>query len=215
LRPAPDRDLLRTGKGAIVCFERVAAIPVSRCVANRELEIGGWRLEVDVVAIRDSIRALVAAILPKGKLVFGGHPAITPMIRLMIRDKKLSVRERLVLYQSRFFRAVFPPEVQEFENLVLVDAVEGDLGASLRRMREEMIRSENFTAGVFVGGMEGVEEEYDIFRRIHPRAPAYPIASTGAAARIIFEKNSSNQRELIEDLRYLSLFRRLLNQRPR
>ncbi len=168
----------------------------------------------DVVAIRDCIRALVTALLPEGKLVFGGHPAITPMVRLMIRDKKLSVRERLVLYQSRFFRAEFPPEVQEFENLVLVDAVEHDLPASLRRMREEMIRSEQFSAGIFVGGMEGVENEYEIFRRVHPNAPAYPIASTGAAARIIFDKYARNHVELLGDLRYLSLFRRLLNRKP-
>jgi hypothetical protein len=168
----------------------------------------------DVVAIRDSIRALVTAILPEGKLVFGGHPAITPMVRLMIRDKKLSVRERLVLYQSRFFRDAFPPEVKEFENLVLVDAIQGNLAASLRMMREQMIRSERFSAGIFVGGMEGVEEEYEIFRRIHPNAPAYPIASTGAAARVIFDKYATNQAELLGDLRYLSLFRRLLNPRP-
>ena len=93
----------------------------------------------DVVAIRDSIRALVTAVLPQGKLVFGGHPAITPMVRLLIRDKRLSVRDHLVLFQSRFFQSESPPDVKEFENVVLVDAVEGSRDASLMRMREVMI----------------------------------------------------------------------------
>lgn len=168
----------------------------------------------DVVAIRDSIRALVTAVLPEGRLVFGGHPAITPMVRLLIRDRKLSVREHLVLFQSRFFQPVFPSDVQEFENVVLVDAVGESRDASLMRMREVMIRSENFGVGIFVGGMEGVEEEYAMFRRFHPNAAAYPIASTGAAARIIFDRYAKGQTELLGDLRYLSLFRRLLSPRP-
>jgi hypothetical protein len=77
-------------------------------------------------------------------------------------------------------------------------------------MQEKMIGSQDFTAGVFIGGMEGVEEEYYMFQRMHPTKPAYPIASTGAAALILFEREMSERRELLEDLRYLSLFRRLL-----
>lgn len=80
-------------------------------------------------------------------------------------------------------------------------------------MRKAMI-SNTFDAGVFIGGMEGVEIEYDIFRRLHSDKPAYPIASTGAAARVLFEKHTPHRRDLMDDLCYLSLFRRLLNQPP-
>lgn len=39
----------------------------------------------DVIAIRDAIRALTMVIIEEDiQLVFGGHPAITPMIRLQI-----------------------------------------------------------------------------------------------------------------------------------
>ncbi len=31
--------------------------------------------------LREAIRALCAHVLPRGKLVFGGHPAITPLVR--------------------------------------------------------------------------------------------------------------------------------------
>ena len=59
-----------------------------------------------------------------------------------------------------------------------------------------MIGSHNFDAAVFLGGMEGVETEYDLFRRVHPNRPAYPVASTGAAARILSEKCSPDRLEL-------------------
>ncbi len=169
----------------------------------------------DQVAIRDSIRALVSAVIPKGRLVFGGHPAITPMVRLLILNKGLPVASHVVLFQSRFFERSFPPEVRAFEHLVLVDAVQQDRDASLAKMRTAMIESEEFAAGIFIGGMEGVEQEYSIFRKIHPTKPAYPIASTGAAARILFDRHMPHRRELIEDLRYLYLFRELLGIEPR
>jgi hypothetical protein len=77
-------------------------------------------------------------------------------------------------------------------------------------MRERMIGSQDFAAGVFIGGMDGVEEEYKTFRRIHPDKPVYPIASTGAAALALYERYMPERRELLSNLRYLSLFRRLL-----
>ena len=164
----------------------------------------------DPIAIRDAVRALVSAVLPEGKLVFGGHPAITPMIRLLAHEKRIELKSHISLFQSRFFEKQFPPEVKDFENLVLVEAVDGDRDASLLKMRQAMISSEDFDAGIFIGGMEGVEEEYKLFREIHPRKPAYPIASTGAAARILFDYSKSDRDELLKDLRYLYLFRKLL-----
>jgi hypothetical protein len=39
----------------------------------------------DVLAIRDSVKALVSTALYDGLIVFGGHPAITPLIALLLR----------------------------------------------------------------------------------------------------------------------------------
>jgi hypothetical protein len=168
----------------------------------------------DIIAIRDSIRALVSVVVPTGQIVFGGHPAITPLIRLIVREMRIDVRQHVILYQSRFFQQTFPPEVAEFEDVHLVDAIPRDEAASLKEMRRTMIGSHEFDAGVFLGGMEGVEREYEMFRLIHPDKPAFPIASTGAAARLLFNEYAQDQVELMSDLRYLSLFRRLLNFRP-
>jgi hypothetical protein len=168
----------------------------------------------DIVAIRDSIRALVSVVVPTGQIIFGGHPAITPLIRLLIRAMTPDVNQHIVLYQSAFFRRDFPPETAEFERIRIIQAVRTDEAASLRLMREEMIGGNNFDAGVFLGGMDGVEREYEMFRQMHPNTPAYPIASTGAAARILFEEYARDRVELLTDLRYLSLFRRLLEIGP-
>lgn len=35
----------------------------------------------DTIAIRDAVIALVSVVLPRTKLVFGGHPAITPLVK--------------------------------------------------------------------------------------------------------------------------------------
>jgi hypothetical protein len=59
-----------------------------------------------------------------------------------------------------------------------------------------MISAHHFDAAVFLGGMEGVETEYDTFRRLHPNKPAYPVASAGAAARTLFEKYRPDRLEL-------------------
>ena len=149
----------------------------------------------DVAAIRDSIRAVVSVVVPGSQIVFGGHPAYTPLIRLLVRGMTPNVRKHVILYRSLFFKPRFP-EVSGFEEVRFIDAVDGDLDASLTKMRLAMIGSHNFDAAVFLGGMEGVETEYDLFRRLHPNRPAYPVASAGAAARILSEKYSPDRLEL-------------------
>jgi hypothetical protein len=150
----------------------------------------------DAAAIRDSIRALVSVIVPGTQFVFGGHPSITPLVHQVVRGMTPNVQEHVILYQSLFFKNQLPPKVSEFEEVRFTDAVDGDLDASLARMRGAMISAHDFDAGVFLGGMEGVEIEYEIFRRLHPDKPAYPVASAGAAARILCEKHSHDHLEL-------------------
>jgi hypothetical protein len=164
----------------------------------------------DVVAIRDSIRALVSVVVPHGRLVFGGHPAITPLIRLLIAGMGRSVGDHVTLYQSRFFEERLPADVGEFEEVRFTAAINGNRDESLEVMRIEMIGKNEFDAGVFIGGMEGVEIEYALFRKLQDGRPVFPIASTGAAALQLYKHHHDGQSELLEDLLYLSLFRRLL-----
>ena len=91
------------------------------------------------------------------------------------------------------------------------DAIPNDRVASLARMREAMLTGP-FVGGFFIGGMEGVEEEFAMFSRFQPGFPAFPIASTGAAAAKLFDASPELQRdqpELRDELSYLTLMRQL------
>ncbi|MHC2282157.1 hypothetical protein ACVME8_008800 [Bradyrhizobium diazoefficiens] len=170
-----------------------------------------YHVTSDVTAIRDAIRALATVVLPCARLVWGGHPAITPLVRVMVEGMGIMGSDRVRLFQSRFFRGKMPKDNAAFERVIQVPAVKGDRAASLERMRRQMIGSEQFIAGVFIGGMEGVEDEYRLFRAEHPSAKALPIASTGAAALIIYEQErGSLPQDLLVDLAYPTMFRRLL-----
>jgi hypothetical protein len=139
----------------------------------------------DLMAIRECVRALATVVLPRARLVFGGHPAITPLVKRV--GERLGAMSRIRLYQSAFFADHFPKDNATFSGLMITKAVPDDRQASLHLMRQKMIASEAFGAGVFVGGMEGVEEEFEMFRSLQPKARLLPVASTGAAARIVFE----------------------------
>jgi hypothetical protein len=166
----------------------------------------------DVLAIRDSVKALVSTALNYGIIVFGGHPAITPLIALLLRGMPIETRRRVVLYQSKYFEKDFLDENDEFIELRLTPAVAGEREASLRRMRSEMIRAEAFDAAIFIGGMEGIWNEYREFRDVHPDAPCFPIASTGAAALELYQEIGHGRHDLIYELTYPTLFRGLLKE---
>ena len=172
----------------------------------------------DVIAIRDAVRALITVIMEQGaRLVFGGHPAITPMIRLQIQQSGQPVGNTVIMYQSRFFERSFPDDNQFFERVILVDAVEGNRESSLESMRKTML-DQRFQTGIFIGGMEGVEDEYAMFRSTHPKTPAFPIASTGAAAGKLYAANprlAQTHANLSNEVSYLTLMRNLTTPRQR
>lgn len=169
-------------------------------------------LTADIVAIRDAIKSMVTEVLPKGRVVFGGHPAITPLIALLLENMDASLGKRVALYQSRFFEKEFIQENEDFFDVRFIDEVLGDRGKSLAEMRRRMFEDTKFDAGVFIGGMEGVEDEYAVFRNMHPSAKLYPIASTGAAAGKIYAEHHDANPELKNELSYPVLFRGIVGE---
>ena len=166
----------------------------------------------DVIAIRDCIKALVAAAVPRHALVWGGHPSITPMIRLLAESSADDIRNYFVLYQSQLFKSVAPRDNDYFRNLIWVESA-SDLRSSLRLLRTRMLSEPHYVAGVFIGGMEGIETEFREFRKANPRAAVFPIASTGGAANLLFEewaKPLALSQDLRAEVAYPYLFRRLL-----
>ncbi|HTN18469.1 MAG TPA: hypothetical protein VL092_12345 [Chitinophagaceae bacterium] len=166
----------------------------------------------DIVAIRDAVIALASIVLPKHRLIWGGHPSITPIIYYVMEKMNLNVQEHVILYQSKFFEHLFPKDNNRFQNVTLTDNL-GEMSESIRHMRNRMFQENKFTAAVFIGGMEGIEDEFKMFREFHPDALLLPIASTGAAARIVYDTvlpdNFKNER-LVKDYGYMSLLQKLL-----
>lgn len=163
--------------------------------------------------IRQAILALVSVSLPNRLLVFGGHPAISPLVEHAARN--LSAVDRVHIYQSRLFQAVVPPEAKKFQNLHWTKVVrrsnkEETKRASLTEMRKKMINSMTFGAAVFIGGMDGVEEEWDLFGQHFPDAPRIPVASTKGAALLLWQRHSRDQDDLNDELRYRTLFRKYI-----
>ncbi|MBK7129070.1 MAG: hypothetical protein IPM74_03710 [Crocinitomicaceae bacterium] len=164
----------------------------------------------DVIAIRDAVRALATVVIPKSHLVWGGHPAITPLIHYVMRKMNADLKEHITLYQSEWFKDTFPKDNLFFENVVITDKKE-TLGSSLELMRNSMIKNHPYKAGIFIGGMDGIEEEFNLFRQTHPSALLLPVASTGAAAKIIHDKYLVNpDPRLLNDYAYMTLFKSLL-----
>ena len=168
----------------------------------------------DVVAIGDAVHALCSVVLAGDRLVFGGHPAIIPIVQRVA--ERLGRPMSVGLYLSRFFEDKFPPEWRRFENVVLTRAGR-NRDDSIELLRAQMLAAAPFAAGVFIGGMDGILDEWRLFRARHRQAAAWPIPTTGAAARMIFEderlwegRDRSHDEELRSDRIYARLFRRLL-----
>lgn len=164
----------------------------------------------DLIAIRDAVLALATIALPKYRLVWGGHPSITPLIYYVLQKMTVNIQEHVTLFQSKYFEKDFLEDNNKFNNVILTENL-GDKISSLRLMRETMIESYEFKAGIFIGGMDGVEEEYNMFKKYQPKALILPIASTGAAAKIIYENfNKSKNNQFEKNYAYMSLFQNYL-----
>lgn len=167
----------------------------------------------DVIAIRDAVVALCNVCLSNDiRIVWGGHPAINPLVYDSIKrhithcdtpifDEKDTVihttedtnaiQKYVKLFLSNYYKDKFPPNINQFDNVHFIDAKE-DRESSLLEMRKRMIDSEKeYIAGIFIGGMEGVEKEYALFSKMKSESLVLPIASTGAAAKILFDNYKS------------------------
>lgn len=157
----------------------------------------------NVVLIREAVIALIEVVLPHGRLVFGGHPAITPFVSRVAAQ--LGHLDRVTAYQSQWFRGQQPPEVECFAQLCWTPRG-ADREDSLAIMREQMLTEGTLVAGVFIGGKEGVLAEEALFRRLAPQAVALPVASTGGAALEIWRQSSPQPEYLLTEIAYDLLF---------
>jgi len=87
-------------------------------------------------------------------------------------------------------------------------------GPTLGTDRYDRFKSHAFSAAVFIGGMEGVEREFSIFRTFHPQTPAFPIASTGSACEklLLLAAKHLMREDLVRTLRDETAYSLLMQQ---
>ncbi|MGE8670235.1 MAG: hypothetical protein ACN6PM_21040 [Achromobacter mucicolens] len=142
---------------------------------------GDFFESADPFLIQFAVRELLAVCLGRRRIVWGGHPAITPMVWAVCESLDVSYAAAVRLYQSKFFSEWFPEENRRFGNVKFTPAVIGDRTGSLDLLRRTML-AEPFEAAVFIGGMDGIFDEYNIFREFHPDAKIVTVSAPGGAA---------------------------------
>jgi hypothetical protein len=143
-----------------------------------------------------------------GRLTFGGHPTISPLIMMTAEDYlPASLKERralgvppVLIFQSKAFAGSVPSSTLAMARLQLGTIrwtppapserarMRGrpdpaNFTRSLAAMRRRMLGDPALAAAVFVGGMEGIEQEAAFFAQLQPTRPRYFLGAPGGAAR--------------------------------
>lgn len=175
-----------------------------RVFLSSSIPVHGWQGDYEPREITDAVVACVSAIwIAGGKILYGGHPAIAPLLLSAAQDfrpeaegSQASAEDPLVtVYQSSLYESLIPAETRRLEaarlgRIRFIPAAPGELPergrnlASLDLMRQAMLARDNDPAfAVFIGGMQGIVEEYHQFRTEFPGRPVYPIGAPGGEAR--------------------------------
>lgn len=156
--------------------------------------------------IQCAIREMLIAVIRQHKIIWGGHPAITPMMWSICEDLGVDFADAVVLYQSKFFEDDFPEETKRFRNVIFTEAINNNRDASILHMRKEMLSRRDLTGAVFIGGMEGVETEHAIFKYYHPHASVLPVPAPGGAALTLALDHGYGKNTDLDDIDFASLF---------
>jgi len=160
--------------------------------------------------ITSAITSISRAILMNGgRLVFGGHPTVSPLILSVARNiqRNLNFKEKkVIIYQSEYFKDIISKHTlrlgeEGYGEIKFTRESSSGIQESLRSMRDQMLTEVKFIAGIFIGGMEGIFDEFKLFREKFPKLPVYPISRPGGATKLILENllSSYSDKEEIKD----------------
>jgi hypothetical protein len=170
------------------------------------------RVEDAAFEIEQAVISLARAVFSEGgRLVFGGHPAISPLVAMVVgeyREPRFAESAEMrrsapvEIYQSRAFEGYLPDDTLlmyrlGYASIHWVDAVDDEhfdpdafaenvqCPSSLKRMRETMLEAARPDAMVCIGGMEGLEDEVALALERRHRFPIYVLERTGGAAALL------------------------------
>ncbi len=136
------------------------------------------------------------------------------MVRAVCHDFGLEFEAHVVLYQSSFLEGQFPAENSFFQT-VITDSIKDGLIASLTILMHAML-ARPVEAAVFIGGMEGIFEEYEIYRREHGEdANVLALGVSGGAARKLAERAKNHDLDRIDFARFAQERLRINHNEPR
>lgn len=162
-----------------------------------------WTGTFSAPEITDAVVAFARVFLTAGvRLVSAAHPTIAPLLLYVAAEIEPRQTERVVIYQSQLFEDVLPTATRRFEaedigQIIWTEARDGDprvratWGPSLDLMRRQMLSQTDPRAAVFIGGMEGIQTEYDLYREVFPDRPTYAVGYPGGEARRLSDQLDS------------------------
>jgi hypothetical protein len=183
------------------------------------IDFAPFEIEQAVISLA---RAVFAA---NGRLVFGGHPSISPLVATVAGEYREAFvaeggkerqRAPVLIYQSRAFEEHAPEanllmfksgvaevvwvESENDERFVLGAGIfEEPCPASLKKMRTRMLRESEPLAMVCIGGMAGVVKEVALFSEQFPDKSVFVLASTGGAAAMLSRTRQARVRDADRD----------------
>lgn len=198
-------------KFTIVLSASVPSTKRSERYQENYTKIKNAQLQIDEAVIGLSRNVFQAG----GRMIFGGHPSISPLVAMVATEFKINMeiedirrnetgKKKISIYQSKAFQKTIPKETTSlfelgYSDIIWTEAVDNEeykgdnplspneqCKKSLHRMRERMIEGD-VDALICIGGMDGVEEEFNLFRELHPYKPVFILQSTGGASKILAE----------------------------
>ena len=186
-----------------------AMIFLSASVPTPEREYFGTE---NTFAIREAIVSFTKVCAEYGiSFYFGGHPAITPLIWEVAMRNSQKAMPLIKIYQSKIFGESIPKEVGDFKSVHFTEAVGESIKDSVHAMREQMFRENKTECAVFIGGMNGIIEEYMMLNELYPDAKYYAFASTGGASYDLYKEIGKPNPLLEGSYAYMSIFREILS----
>lgn len=170
-----------------------------------------WNGFFDPLEITDAVVSVARAVLSAGAvLVTAAHPTIAPLILYVAAELPDRAERYVVVYQSAVFDDILPEATRRFEaegigEIIRTPAVRSEPAdpssapGSLAVMRRQMLTETQPAAGIFIGGMAGIPDEYALFSEILPGRPTYAFGFPGGEARALAESLQSPLSDQLRD----------------
>jgi hypothetical protein len=181
-----------------------------------------WQGTFDAIEVTDAVVAAGRSVLAlDGVLVTAAHPTIAPLLLYVAAEFPAGEEPSVIVYQSDLFDDILPEPTRRFgeEGIGELRWTSGAAGdeptpgrwdASLALMRRQMLADTDPVGAVFIGGMSGITDEFDLYQNLFPSRPVYPVGRPGGEARELVERAQSRVPDLLIADSYPALFRHVV-----